>query len=155
MNSYELLENEACEEGIEIIDYNFKNEKIKGLYCDNAIAISSSVASLTEKTSILAEELGHYHTSVGDILDQSDTSNRKQERKARLWAYDKLIGLSGIIKGFEAGCQSHYELAEYLEVTEVFLMEALECYKEKYGVCVETNGYFIVFTPSLGVIKKF
>lgn len=155
MNSYELLENEACEEGIEIIDYDFKSENIKGLYCDNAIAISSSVASLSERTSILAEELGHYHTSVGDILDQTDTSNRKQERRARLWAYDKLVGLSGIIKGFESCCQSRYELAECLGVTEMFLQEAIDCYVEKYGTCVEIDGYLILFTPTLGVIKKF
>jgi len=155
MNSYELLENEACEEGIEIIDYEFKSERIKGLYCDGSIAISKTLQTTPEKSSVLAEELGHYYTSTGDILDQTDISNRKQEYRARLWAYDRLIGLSGIIRGFENCCQNQHELAECLGVSEEFLMDALECYREKYGVCVEKDGYVIMFSPILGVIKKF
>ena len=38
-----------------------------------------------EKASVLAEELGHYYTTVGNILDQEDAGNRKQEHKARTW----------------------------------------------------------------------
>ena len=155
MNSYELLENEACEEGIDIIDYEFKSERIKGLYCDGSIAISKDLRTTPKKFSVLAEELGHYHTTTGNILDQTDISNRKQEHRARLWAYDKLIGLSGIIKGFENCCQNQHELAEFLGVSEVFLKESLECYKNKYGVCVEIDGYVIMFSPALGVLKRF
>lgn len=155
MNSYELLENEACEEGIDIIDYEFKSERIKGLYCDGSIAISKDLRTTPKKISVLAEELGHYHTTTGNILDQTDISNRKQEHRARLWAYDKLIGLSGIIKGFENCCQNQHELAEFLGVSEVFLKESLECYKNKYGVCVEIDGYVIMFSPALGVLKRF
>ena len=43
----------------------------------------------------MAEELGHYYTGVGDILDQSSVSNRKQELCGRVYAYNKLIGLAG------------------------------------------------------------
>lgn len=125
--------------------------RIKG----KRIAIRKDIPTLKEKACVLAEELGHYHTTVGNILDQNIASNRKQERRARLWAYDKMIGLAGIIKGFEAGCQSRYELAEYLGVTEEFLQEAIDCYKEKYGPCIEVDDYTIVFAPGLGVIKKY
>ena len=154
MNSYELLEYEACKEGIEIIDYEFKSERIKGLYCDGSIAISKGLRTTPEKISVLAEELGHYYTTAGDITDQTDISNRKQEHRARLWAYDKLIGLSGIIKGFESGCQTRYELAEFLRVPESFLQEALGCYREKYGQYIVTDGYVVYFTPTIGVMKK-
>ena len=71
-----------------------------------------------------------------------------------LWAYDKLIGLSGIIKGYLARCRDRYELAEYLGVTEEFLQEALDCYREKYGEHTEVDGYTIMFEPSLAVIEK-
>lgn len=155
MNSFELLENEACEEGVDIVGYGFQSERIRGLYCNGTVAISNDVDTLTEKTCILAEELGHYHTTTGDILDQTDVSNRKQERHARIWAYDKLIGFSGIIRGFEAGCQTRYELAECLGVTEEFLQEAIDCYEAKYGPYVKIDGYMIMFTPGLGVMKKF
>ena len=155
MNAFELLENEACEEGIDIIRYDFQSDRIRGLYCDGTVAINIDINTMAEKTSVLAEELGHYYTSTGNILDQTDISNRKQERHARLWAYDKLIGLSGIIKGFEAGCQSRYDLAELLGVTEEFLQDAIDCYRTKYGSCIKIDDYMIFFTPSLGVIKIF
>ena len=104
---------------------------------------------------MLAEELGHHYTTVGNILDQSDPGAMKQERKARLWAYNKLIGLSGIIQGYKAHCRNRYDLAKYLDVTEEFLDEALACYRNKYGTSVELDGYLIVFEPSLAVLEKF
>lgn len=154
MNTYERLQNEACEDGIEVIDYPFRNERIKGLYCDGTIAIRDNIDTTTEKACILAEELGHYHTTVGDILDQSDSGNRKQERQARLWAYNKLIGLSGLISAYEHGCKSRYEVAEYLEVTEEYLEECLECYRDKYGTYKEIDNYIIYLIPILTVFKK-
>lgn len=130
------------------LEYN--NGRIKG----NRIAIRKDIPTLKEKACVLAEELGHYHTTVGNILDQSVTSNRKQERTARLWAYDKMIGLSGIIKGYQMRCQNRYELAECLGVTEEFLLEALDCYKEKYGPFVRVDKFTIVFEPALAVMEK-
>ena len=67
----------------------------------NRIAIRTDLTTI-EKSCVLAEELGHYYTTTGDILDQSDDGNRKQELRARLWAYDKKIGLHGIINAYEA-----------------------------------------------------
>lgn len=125
-----------------------------GLISGRRIAIRKDIPTQIQKATVLAEELGHYHTTTGNILDQTDVSNRKQERHARIWAYDKLIGLSGIIRGFESGCQSRYELAECLGVTEEFLQEAIDCYTAKYGICVQVDGYVIMFTPGLGVMKR-
>ena len=125
-----------------------------GLISGRRIAIRKDIPTQVQKTTVLAEELGHYYTTTGNILDQTDISSRKQERQARIWAYDKLIGLSGIIRGFEAGCQTRYEPAEYLGVTEEFLQEAIDCYEAKYGPYVKIDGYMIMFTPGLGVMKK-
>lgn len=125
----------------------------KGRIKGNKIAIRRSL-STKEKGCVLAEEIGHYYTTSGNILDQSKISNRKQELKARMWAYDKLVGLSGIIGGYQARCQNRHELAEYLNVTEKFLQDAIDCYKEKYGIAVELDGYIIIFDPSLAVIEK-
>ena len=101
----------------------------------------------------IAEELGHYYTTVGDILDQSKPENRKQERQARLWAYNKQIGLIGLVRAFEHGCQNRFEIAEYLEVTEEFLEECIECYRNKYGICKRVDNYVVYFTPYLAIIK--
>ena len=107
-----------------------------------------------KKPSVLAEELGHYHTTVGDITDLSDSQNRKQERQARLWGYNKLIGLTGIIQAFRAGCHSRHETAEYLGVTEQFLQECIDCYTEKYGEYTKIDNYIIFFIPNLAVMEE-
>ena len=122
--------------------------RIKG----NRIAIKHDLDE-TEKKCTLAEELGHYHTTVGDIMDQSSDANRKQELRARLWSYNKLVGLHGIISGYKAGCQSAYDLAEHLGVTEEFLLEALQCYRSKYGVYTRFDNYAIYFEPTLSVLE--
>lgn len=153
MNFYEKLQEEAGRNGVNVIDYSFESQRIKGLYCDGSVAICHDMTT-AEKSCVLAEELGHYHMTVGNILDQSDTSNRKQERAARLWAYNRRIGLSGIIQGYRQHCRNLHELAECLEVSEDFLKEALECYREKYGCYTELDGYLIMFEPYLAVIEK-
>ena len=122
--------------------------RIKG----NRIAIRKDMGEIKKKC-VLAEELGHYHTTVGDIMDQSSVSNRKQELKARIWSYDKLVGLNGIISAYQAGCATLYDAAEHLTVTEEFLKEALEYYKQKYGTHVKVENYFICFEPTIGVFE--
>jgi len=155
MTKYEELVQEAYDEGVETIEYGFESDRIKGLYGDNLIALSKGLQSNAEKTSIVAEELGHYYTTVGNIIDQKDISNRKQEHRARVWAYDKVVGLQGLIDAFEAGCRSRQEVAEKLEITEQLLTDALAYYKAKYGQYVRCRQYTIIFEPAIGIIKKF
>ena len=152
MNTYERLQNEASEDGIEVVDYTFDSEQIKGLYCDSIVAIRKDM-NTTEKACVLAEELGHHHTTVGNILDTESASNRKQERRARLWAYNKQIGLRGLIDAYDHGCQNKYEVAEYLEVTDEFLADCIECYRQKYGMGTTVDNYYIMFIPNLTIGK--
>lgn len=150
--NYEALLDEAQQDGLIVKEKPliYNNGRIKG----KRIAIRKDIETSTEKACVLAEELGHHHTSVGNIIDMENISNRKQERQARIWGYNKLIGLNGIIKAFEAGCQSVHEAAEFLEVTEEYLLEAIECYREKYGVYKEIGTYTIFFIPQLTVLKR-
>lgn len=154
MNTYEKLQEEACKDGIDVVDYPFESENIKGLYCDGTVAIRKNIETTTEKACVLAEELGHHYTSVGNIIDMEHAGNRKQERQARLWGYNRSIGLLGLISAYEHGCTNRYEIAEYLDVTEEYLEECIHCYRDKYGVCRETDNYVIYFIPNLAVFKK-
>lgn len=95
----------------------------------------------------MAEELGHYYTTVGNILDQTKTNNRKQEHKARRWAIKKFIRIEDFIKAFEADVRNRYELAEFLEVTEGFIDTMLDHFKGIYGIYKEVDGYVIYFDP--------
>lgn len=151
MNSYEKLEYKAFMDGIDIIDYDFNSDGIKGLYCDGVIGINKNIKNTTERTCILAEELGHHHTSAGNIIDQTKTDNVKQEQRARMWAYNKQIGLYGIINAYKRGCRNIHEMADHLDVTEEFLRDALEAYRLKYGQCVNIDNYTVYFEPYLMV----
>ncbi len=138
---------------LNIVEMDLSEVKgLKGLYFDGNIALERKM-SQTEKSCVLAEELGHYYTTSGNILDQTDVSNRKQEYRARLYGFNLKIGLMGLIRAFEHGCRSASDIAEYLDVTEEYLKEAVDCYRSKYGVCAIVDNYAIYFIPALGVMK--
>ena len=76
----------------------------------------------SKKLAILTEEIGHHKTSVGNILDQDDTNNRKQELTARKWTYEKVLPRAAIETALETG---HTEL---WDIAEAFLRDALKHY---------------------------
>ena len=113
----------------------------------NRIAINRALPTQAEKSCVLAEEIGHHCTSSGDILDQTDIMNRKQEYRARLYGYNLKVGLTDLIRAYEAGCRNFLEMAEFLDATEEYLKEAIQCYKSKYGICAVIDNYIIYFEP--------
>ena len=119
----------------------------------NRIAINRSLPTQAEKSCVLAEEIGHHCTTTGNILDQSDTMNRKQEYRARLYGYNLRAGLIGIIQAYEACCRSLHEMAEYLDVPDNYLVDVIDCYRSKYGQYVAVDNYMIYFIPQLAVMK--
>lgn len=123
---YEVLLNEAYEEGLIVKEkpLQYNDGRIKG----NRIAIRETIETTTAKACILAEELGHYHTTVGDILDQNNANNRKQEYVARKWAYERLVPEENIRQAIADGYTDIWDLAEHLNVDEAFLKEALQYY---------------------------
>lgn len=151
MNNYENLLQLAHSENLITKEKPLKANK--GRIKNNRIAINKNM-SQTEKACVLAEELGHYYTSTGDILDQSDISNQKQEHKARVWAYQKLITFDNLITAFERGCRNRYEVADYLNVTEEFLIESVTVFSQKHGVAYKYKGYTLIFNDGLSIIKE-
>ncbi|WP_419892847.1 ImmA/IrrE family metallo-endopeptidase [Oceanobacillus kimchii] len=150
---YEGLLDEAYKLGIFVQEEPIKG-KLKGLYSDNVIWIDKNLDNTKEKYCIMAEEMGHYHTSSGDILNQSKLSNRKQEVRARSWAYEEAVPLQKIVEAHKEFIRNKFELANFLDVTEEFLDQAILRYKEKYGDTVNLESYTICFEP-LGVIEWF
>lgn len=140
------LSKEIERNKIEVLEIPM-SENLKGLYVDNVIAINKKIETESEKYCTLAEELGHHHTSYGHILDQSDVRNRKQELRARRWAYKKLVGIIDLVNAYKAGVRNRYELAEYLNVTEEFIEDALKYYNQKYGMFVQIDNYVVYFQP--------
>ena len=125
-----------------------------GLCCGNHIALAQELETDADRRSILAEEYGHAIRNVGNILDQTNPDNRKEERKARLFSYDRLFGIEGIAKALMYGCRNRYEMAKFLDVSEKVLEDALTCYSAKYGQRIETDEYDLYFEPCLMVVSK-
>ncbi|MDO5688698.1 MAG: ImmA/IrrE family metallo-endopeptidase [Tissierellia bacterium] len=124
---------------------------LKGLYVDGNIAISTNLSS-ADKYTVLAEEIGHYLLSAGDIIDQTKMNNRKQEKLARAWAYEKTVPISELIKGYEKRLQSYEEMAEMLGVSLQYLGDVLNYYHGRYGYWQRFDGCLITFKP-LRIIK--
>lgn len=48
---------------------------------------------------------------------------------------------------------SDYETSEYLGVTEAFLLEAIDTYRQKYRVYTTVDNYVIYLELHLGVLE--
>lgn len=138
---------------VEIINDHIPVRHVKGLCIDNLIVLDKSIDTLAEENCILAEELGHYITSYGNILSPSDTTAVKQEERARKWAYENLVTLDALYQAFKSGASNRYELADHLNITESFLDESLKYYISKYGQFYESETYILYFEP-LGIFRK-
>jgi len=143
MTKYEELLELARKEGIQVFESYFVSDA-NGLYANGVIVIRDELSE-TEKTCVLAEELGHYYTSIGDISNQLTTDNRKQELTARKWAVEKIIKIEMLIIAIKEGCESLFDIAEYLDITIDFLKEAIVAFKRKYGITYRHDNNMIVF----------
>ena len=151
--TYENLLIEAEMKGIRVKEVAMY-PRLKGLYKNNKILINLKVATDVEKKCILSEEIGHHETSYGNILDDNEIANRKQEVKACRWGYEHTVKIDDIIAAYEYGATSAFEIAEYLEVTENHLINSIENYKKRYGHFLELKNHLIYFTPYLEVVRK-
>lgn len=156
MNAFEEMLTEFGEEII-VDEIAELPNNIKGIYASSnkcrLILLNKNLKLVNEKTCILAEEIGHFCTTTGDITDQSQIKNRKQEKKARRWAVNKLIRIEQFIDAYKSGIRNKAEFAEFLNVTEPFLDIALDHFKGLYGT-YHIFGEFIVYFDPLGVYRS-
>ncbi|KRK85485.1 ImmA/IrrE family metallo-endopeptidase [Loigolactobacillus coryniformis] len=82
-----------------------------------------------DKLAILVEEFKHFLTTVGVIINQTSTSNRKQELLARRLTYKEVIPVDELIRCYNEGKYTEWEIAEELEVQPRFLRNALEYFQ--------------------------
>ena len=153
MQTYDRLLDEANELGLTVIEhYPFESPRIRGLCCNDTIALSAQIDTEAERLVVLGEELIHATHSAGDILDDP-----RMERRARERNFDRLVGLSGLVRAFLAGCREAWEFAEFLGIPEDFFDAAMKNYRERYGTMVTANtehGVFaLTFEPTFRLKK--
>ena len=130
----EKLEQEIYDQGIELIDYPFHSEKLKGLtfICDDkpVICVSKKVNTIKERKCILSEELSHCNVSPNRDI----TNDHQKEKQARFEGYKKLVPFEKLKEAIKNNINDIYELADYFNVTEEYMLECIEAYKLKYNI---------------------
>ena len=150
---YEKLIEEASNIGLIVKEKDLRASD--GLCKGKRIAIDKKLKTSREKYCVLAEEIGHAKLTHGNILNQNDVSNKKQELKARRWGYTHIVSIKKIIEAYENKCKDRYEMAEFIGVTDEYFECAINEYKKIYGVVYKYDRYHIVFEPNLGIYKTF
>lgn len=135
----EELYLEANKRGITVD--NFFVENVKGMVVqfspdNNHIVLNQALLeNPREECIVLAEEIGHveydclYHCR--DILNPCQKINiDKAELRAKKWAYTRLVPLEELKKA-SAMYTEAYQLAEYFDVTEEIIVNAIGYYRQK------------------------
>ncbi|WP_426462369.1 ImmA/IrrE family metallo-endopeptidase [Staphylococcus equorum] len=133
-------------DNIKIKETNVLPSELGGVNLDKIILLNTNNKHV-HKVEILAEELAHHKITYGDIRDQSIMLNRKFELKARRLGCEMVITLDGIIDAFHSGICNLHEMACHFEVSNDYVLKAIEHYKMKYGLDVYYMGYVIKFEP--------
>ncbi len=152
---YEKLLDEANQNGITVIEkYPFTSPRIRGLCCDDTIAISAQVDTEAERTVVLCEELTHALHSYGDILEDP-----RMERRTRERIFDRLIGIKGLLGASLQGCREPWEFAEFFGIPEEFFVAAMKNYRERFGVMkkvsTDSGDFILSFEPTFRVRRVY
>lgn len=154
MRDYNNLLEKTNEEGVSVVEIDLGTDTPCGKCVGDTIFINNR-ATTNEKKCVLAEELGHYHLTIGDITDLKSINNRKQELKARRYGYKLLIEPDDIVHAMKQGCSNKYELSDFLNISEEFFEELIEDFKKQYGMGVFVGNYYLQLEPCLGLIRDF
>lgn len=135
MNQYEYWLQKITDAGIMVDESSLNaDDNLDGLYAahgDKQIIFINSHRALVQKTIAIFEELGHQFYTCGNIMDQSDTKNRKQEQIARSKAYKMLANPMTIQALFTQGYSLPWELAEALDLPQDFIEDAVQYFQRK------------------------
>ncbi|HDH7018447.1 TPA: toxin [Staphylococcus aureus] len=131
---------------IEIREADVLPDNLDGVWLGDLILIKRGLSD-REKAGILFEELAHNKLTYGDIADYSKFNNRKFESYARRHGFISAVPLREIVEAYNYGVRNLYELSEYLQLSEEYILEAIEQYKKIYGIGTHYGEYSITFEP--------
>lgn len=148
MTTYEHLEQAAYDQHIILLTYPIP---VDGLYYSTpdftSITLSSSLETTCARCCVLAEELGHYNTQPPDLFASPKLTQDRYERMAAQWAVNSLVPLCALIRAWQRGIRSSWELADFLGVTEPFICKAINLLEQRYGPVARCGEYCIHFRP--------
>ena len=105
-------------------------QELKAFATEGAIVLNSKAISCSaELKVILAHELGHHMKNAFYDIETTLETRERLEARAIRWAVAELIPIDKLKKAFKLGYVMIYELAEYFNVTEDFMLKAIDVYK--------------------------
>lgn len=138
MNRIEQLMSEYPE-----LSFNFTSRMpdFQGASIFNNEVYINSNRDYRQNLQDLAEEIGHWETTAGDIHTESTFYDQKQELDARRFGYMAIVSLDGLIDCFKKGITTPWDIADYFECDVDYVWNALDTYKIKYGENFDYKGY--------------
>ncbi len=110
------------------IDY-FDLKSLIALSIPGAVALNpKSIRNHTEEKVILAHELGHHFKNSFYDISSTFELRERQENRADRWAIENLVPFEELKKAIDSGHTEIYDLAEYFDVTEDFMRNAIYTY---------------------------
>lgn len=124
-----------------IVEEFYLNPPLMGIYiCQKKrpplIGLNTTIETIAQKRSIMAEELGHHFTSVGNCLPcqfyhyAARLSISKAEYKALRWAANYLIPEDNLLDALKEGIDTPSELAEHFMVTAELISLRLKLFSK-------------------------
>ena len=114
--------------------YHFPMKEVVSMALPDNIAIDvDKIENNTEEKEHLAHELGHCMLHAFYNLKTIETRSRMETRADR-WAIKKLLPFSLLKEAVTNGLQEPYELAEYFDLSEQFVIKAVNYYTQQLGL---------------------
>lgn len=150
MNNFEALA--ASRPQLNIIISKTMPKFLGGLTFIRDIYINQNLSE-REKYEVLQEEFAHYDYTVGDIVSGDSEVDKKQEVLARSKAMERTVTLDGLIYCYFNHAWSLEEVADYFGVTEKYVQQAIQNYRNKYGLFFRYNGYYFDLRNAINISK--
>ena len=118
--------------GNDVEVYDKKLNTMKAFSLPGSIVIDSKQLPTTAELKVcFAHELGHeLKSAFYNIRNTLETRGRQEERATR-WAVDTLVPADLLLSVIEKGYTEIYELAEYFNVTEDFIRDAIRIHQQR------------------------
>ncbi|WP_088815676.1 MULTISPECIES: hypothetical protein [Listeria] len=131
----------------------YENTGLLGAYRNGHVLLDKHQQTNSKKV-VVYEEFMHHEATTGIILDENRIENKKQENYTRQLTYKHFLGWETIIYCWNMGFTYYHEVAEFLNITEEFIIEAIEFYKSKYGTMYKHKDYYIFLGSVIEIYKE-
>ena len=94
----------------------------------------AAIGTLRELKGVCLHELGHAATGALHRLSSPFETVERSEYRANRWAAQQFLSVGAFYEAFDAGCRDLWELAEYFDLPEQDIQNALSYWTERRGV---------------------